>query len=122
MYIRSILEQSCQVWHHSLTEENKNDLERIQKSALKIIFNGSKLDYEEALKLLNLQNLHSRREILCEKFAQNCIQFEKTKSMFPINNNKLNTRRKECFAVKFARTTRLKSSAIPQMQRMLNQI
>ena len=51
MYIRSILEQSCQVWHHSLTEENKNDLERIQKSALKIIFNESKLDYEEALKI-----------------------------------------------------------------------
>ena len=36
-YIRSISEQSCQVWHHSLSEENSSDLERTQKDALKII-------------------------------------------------------------------------------------
>ena len=30
-YIRSIFEQSCEVWHSSLTQENENDLERIQK-------------------------------------------------------------------------------------------
>ena len=37
MYIRSILEQSCVVWHSSLSNQNSEDLERIQKSALKII-------------------------------------------------------------------------------------
>ena len=37
LYIRSILEQSCQVWHSSLTQENRQDLERVQKNALKII-------------------------------------------------------------------------------------
>ena len=31
LYIRSILEQSCQVWHSSLTLENTTDLERIKK-------------------------------------------------------------------------------------------
>ena len=31
LYIRSILEQSCVVWHSSLTEENVLDLERVQK-------------------------------------------------------------------------------------------
>ena len=36
-YIRSILEQSCVVWHSSLTEENVFDLERFQKAAIKII-------------------------------------------------------------------------------------
>ena len=30
-YIRSILEQSCQVWHFSLTQENSDDIERVQK-------------------------------------------------------------------------------------------
>ena len=37
LYIRSILEQSCQVWHSSLSLENLQDLERVQKNALKII-------------------------------------------------------------------------------------
>ena len=37
MYIRSILEHSAPVWHSSLTAENKNDLERVQKTALKVI-------------------------------------------------------------------------------------
>ena len=37
LYIRSLLEQSATVWHSSLTEENRNDLERVQKTALKII-------------------------------------------------------------------------------------
>ena len=36
-YIRSIVEQSCTVWHSRLTQENIEDLERIQKSALRII-------------------------------------------------------------------------------------
>ena len=37
LYIRSHLEQSCQVWHSSLTLENLTDIERVQKNALKII-------------------------------------------------------------------------------------
>ena len=31
LYIRSILEQSCVVWHSSLIKENHEDLERVQK-------------------------------------------------------------------------------------------
>ena len=42
LFIRSQLEQSAVVWHSSLTEKNKNDLERVQKSALKIIM-GDKI-------------------------------------------------------------------------------
>ena len=37
LYIRSILEQNSVVWHTRLTEENKNNLERIKKSACKIL-------------------------------------------------------------------------------------
>ena len=41
-YIRSILEQSCVVWHSSLTQENSEDLERVQKAAVRIIL-GKKI-------------------------------------------------------------------------------
>ena len=36
-YIRSVLEQNAVVWHFALTEQNKQDLERVQKSFCKII-------------------------------------------------------------------------------------
>ena len=42
LYIRSILEQSCVVWHSSLTQENSEDLERVQKAAVRIIL-GKKI-------------------------------------------------------------------------------
>ena len=31
LYVRSILEQSCQLWHYTITEEEKSDLERVQR-------------------------------------------------------------------------------------------
>ena len=37
LFVRSLLEHSATVWHSSLTEDNKNDLERVQKTALKVI-------------------------------------------------------------------------------------
>ena len=37
LYIRSILEQSSVVWNSSLTAENSEDLERVQKAAVRII-------------------------------------------------------------------------------------
>ena len=37
LQIRSKLEQSAVVWHSGLTRRNADDLERVQKSALKLI-------------------------------------------------------------------------------------
>ena len=74
MYIRSILEQACVVWHSSLTQENCEDLERVQKCALRIIMGSKYTSYDEALKDTNLQSLKDRREELCKKFVKNCIE------------------------------------------------
>ena len=84
-YIRSILEQSCQVWHFSLTKENSEDLERVQKNALKIVLGNKYIDYESSLNELNLRALYVRRESLCLKFAQKCTENSKTKDIFPEN-------------------------------------
>ena len=122
LYVRSILEQSCQVWHSSLTLENITDLERIQKNALKIILKGSYVSYEQALDELKLESLYDRRELLCLKFAKKCTKSSQVKDMFPINpmlNMKM--RHPEKYKVNMARTDRLKDSAIPFMQRLLNQ-
>ena len=56
-FIRSNLEFSSNVWHSSLTKENRQDLERVQKAALKVILGKDYKDYDDALKLSKLQSL-----------------------------------------------------------------
>ena len=121
LYIRSILEQSCQVWHSSLTLDCVQNLERVQKTALKIILQSEYESYSNALERTSLTTLFERRSKLCLNFAKNCLKHPEMRKMFPQNNqNDRNTRFKEKFVVEQARTERFKHSAIPYMQRLLN--
>ena len=64
LYIKSILEHSCQVWHFTITEEEISDLERVQKVACKIILKDDYTSYEQALEELHLDTLNDRKNIL----------------------------------------------------------
>ena len=64
MYIRSLLEKNFQVWNFSISEEEKQNLERVQKFVCKIILNSRYSDYEDALYVLNLESLEKRREVI----------------------------------------------------------
>ena len=68
--VRSVLEFAAVVWHPGLTQNNTVDIERVQKSALAIILGKSYNSYENALKLLNIEKLTTRREKLCLNFAR----------------------------------------------------
>ena len=124
LYIRSIFEQSCQVWHSLLTLENFNDLERVQKNALRIILQEQYVSYRNALDISGLSPLFERRSNLCLRFAKSCIRNNMTEDMFPLNptveSYELETRFREKYKVTNARTERLKTSSIPYMQRLLN--
>ena len=121
-YIRSLVEQSSNVWHSSLTNENEVDLERIQKIALKIILNDKYKSYENALNMLELDTLKDRREMLCLAFAQKCLKNKKMKHLFPPNRNNhdMETRSSEHFEVFHANTERYKNGPIIYMQNLLN--
>ena len=124
LYIRSHLEQSCQVWHSSLTLENVTDIEQVHKNALKIILQGKYESYTQALEVFKLQRLYCRREELCLSFAQKCTKSKNTqvRALFPHNNahSTVETRESENYHVNIARTGRYKKSAVPYMQRLLN--
>ena len=122
LYIRSVLEQSAVVWHSSLTEDNRNDLERVQKTALKVILKNKYHTYEYALQKTNLEALETRRESLCLNFARKCLQNDVTKNFFPANECGTNckTRSPESFDVQHAHTDRLRKSPIIYMQHLLN--
>ena len=117
LYIRSVVEQYATVWHSSITSGEKNDLERTQKVALKIIFGNSYTTYRDALQSAGLETLSARRTRLCLNFAKKCIKHERTKAMFPLNQIPVETRNREFFKVTNAKTERLAKSAIPYMQR-----
>ena len=124
LYVRSILEQSCVVWHSSLTQENSEDLERIQKAAIRIINGKNYENYEEALEKADLESLEKRREQLSKQFAKKSMNSENIRAndMFPEKQkeHQMNLRKEEEYKVDFANTNRLQKSSIPYMQRLLN--
>ena len=124
LFVRSQLEHSATVWHSSLTQENRDDLERVQKSAVKIILGEKYQGYKKGLESLNLDTLEERRENLCLKFAIRSSNNEKTARMFPQNQklHHMETRKAEKFKVQFAKTERLKNCALINMQNALNEL
>ena len=92
--IRSILELAAPAWQGSITQSEKQDLERIQKSACHIILGHSYLSYNNALKTLNLETLDSRRHRLTLNFALKSEKHTKFKSWFYPTTKDRNTRAK----------------------------
>ena len=74
LYIRSVLELNCQVWHFSLTEEDQLSLERVQKVAFRLILKTDYKDYDHALMILNMDRLDERRSSLWLRFAKKCLK------------------------------------------------
>ncbi len=69
--IRPILEYACPAFHDSLTIYLPNDLEMIQKRALRIIFPS--VPYDEALNIAGLQQLNVRRQRLTDKLFNEIV-------------------------------------------------
>ena len=121
IYIRCYLEQSCVVWHASLTQQQSENLERVQRVALRIILKDQYEHYDQALKSVELETLSERREQLSLKFAKSCLKNEHNKYMFPLNQDSgyVNIP-KQKYVIQQANTSRLQNSAIPYMQALLN--
>ena len=74
-YIRSILEQSCVIWHSTLTQEDSDNLERVQKNALRNILKERYSNYESSLKLVCLTTLFQRRDNLLYNFGKKMYKY-----------------------------------------------
>ena len=122
IFCRSVLEQSCVVWHSSLTQENRNNLERTQKTFCKLILKEKYKDYSNALIKLNLETLEERRNMLSLKFAKAGLKNKTLTDLFPKQkkHDVMKTRKHENYQVNFANTERLKNSSILYMQNQLN--
>ena len=121
VYCRSVLEQSAVVWSSSLSEQNKIDLERTQKSFSKVALKNNYTEYESGLLRLNLETLESRRQTLCLKWAKTGIKNNTMRDLLPTNKPKqIITRTNEKHKITFSNTSRMQNSAIINMQHLLN--
>ena len=85
---------------------NKDDVERTQKTFAKLVLKEKYKNYEDALRILNIDSLEIRRNHLNLKFAQYGLKNEKLKDLFPLNDkhHKMQTRNNEKYEVMFANT------------------
>ena len=68
--VRAGLEYACVVWHTSLSTEQSDQIDRLQKRALRIIYPNA--SYNEALTLLGLEMLHARRKRIEQTSLMRC--------------------------------------------------
>ena len=96
-------------------------IERVQKCALRIILGKQYKSCKEACNTAGIEDLVARRTRLCLKFAKIFLHNPKMMQFFPQSKKKnMITRHQEKYQVLNAHTERLKKSAIPYMQRLLN--
>ena len=119
--IRSILEHAVPVWHSGLTKKQSARIEKVQKTALKIILESSYTNYETACTLLNIEPLEYRRTELCINFAKRDLKREGTLFSKILNNSKTRgvaklVREYRC------RTNRYYKSSMPYLSRLSNRI
>ena len=123
-YIRPLLEYAVPVWNAGITVCQSDQLERIQKRALRIILGPEYICYENALQQCNITTLKERRTSISLKFAKDLYNSGHFKDWLPIkvrekvqyslrnSNNFINIR---------CRTDRYKNSAIPYFVKLLNE-
>ena len=116
--VRSVIEFTAVVYHPMLTNEQSDELERLQMQALKCIY-GLQFSYRVLLQMSGLETLKKRREEMCDKFAQKCLE-GKFKHWFPKKEGREGLRGGKIYVEEYARTERLKNSPIYYMRRRLN--
>ena len=124
LFIRSVTEYCAVAFHSSLTIEQNNKLEQIQKTCLRVILGDMYTSYSGALEQTGLKLLSERRADRCLDFAKKCIKHPKNKRLFPLKKTDKNDlhclRNEEIYEVNFAGGTKYRDFAIPYCQRQLN--
>ena len=115
--VRSVLEFGVPVWNSSITKQEIQDIERVQKSFLRIVLGEKYINYDNALKVLKMDTLENRRKKLCETFATKAASDPKFSKWFKINESAASTER---YCTPEARLKRFKTSPIPYLTRVLN--
>ena len=116
--IRPVLEYGCQAWSYGITQYLSDEIERIQKRALKIIHPD--LSYRESLEATLLPSLSQRRHKLCQSyFGKMTNPSHKLHFLLPEKRNN-NLRNNANFTQFQCFSNRFKNSFIPSSVQTFN--
>ena len=117
--VRSLLEYAVPVWHSSITSNQSRQIERVQKTAFRIILGHDYISYEVACTLLLMEPLFIRRTQLCMNFAKR--ELKKDQNLFSKTSKNHNTRSTQKLVQEFrCRTSRFQKSSLPFLSKLLN--
>ena len=111
------------MWHSSITQEQRQQIEGVQATCMKVILGQDYQSSGSARGILKLDKLENRRTVLCLKFGLKASTNKKHSKWFKVNpkrNQNLRTKQSR-FKIPFCRTERYLKSAIPYLTRSLNQ-
>ena len=119
--VRCMVEIAAPAWNGALTVVEKMDIERVQKTALHIMLGERYENYADALDLVDLESLETRRRKLCLKFAIKAVNDYKHKNWFVPNSKAVSTRQyHEKYLPVFSQHKRFWKSPISYLTRLLN--
>jgi hypothetical protein len=117
--IRSLLEMAVPVWHSGLTNQQIDDIESVQKVAMRIILQEKYINYQLACQTLSAQTLADRRVKLCSKFASKNLK--RDNSFFTKVGTNVETRQTSDLVKEFkCNFGRFYKSSLPYLARLIN--
>ena len=117
--ILPVLDYCCVVYHSLLTDHQDQQVERLQKQALRIIY-GPGIPYAKMRERAGVKTLRQRRIEMTDKFASKCLG-GRFPEWFPLRVPGRATRTGgERYLEEFARCDRLKNTPIFYMRRRMN--
>lgn len=121
--LRPIIEYACVTYDSLLTQEQANELERLQLRALKVVY-GPTVSYREGLIHSGIKTLSDRRRERVEKFAlKNSQNWRVKEKWFPPAPHTIHdTRHKKKYLEEKSKTKRLYNSPIFTLRRTLNRL
>ena len=83
LHIRGVTEYCSTAFHSSLTAEQGQKVESIQKTALRVILGDMYLSYEAAMEMTGLKLLKTRRDEQCLSYVLKAVKHPVNKTKFP---------------------------------------
>ena len=120
-YIRPLLEYCAPVFHASLSAKQAQQIEKVQKRALKMIA-GYDTSYQQILCQFNLETLADRRQKLCLRLGKQMLTSSAHRDLLPKFRGSISgkkTRRRNTLET-FRCGARLRKSSIPLITSLIN--
>ena len=116
--VRPVIDFACVTYHSLLTLTQTEELERLQREALKITY-GWAVSYRAALEHSGLTPLSERRQVLVDQFAKKAAACPKfSRKWFDQRNypTDISLRRREKYRHQMPRTERFKKNPVCHMK------